>query len=570
MHMELMRTSLAKKHLQIIFISSEKSFSRFKFCVDAPTILTCMNLIDVLRDWEKEKKWKLIKKSGLISTFSFCFKEKGFVCWRLSVFDLLFHWFCFSSFSEKFGKMKAIKSAIGEHVHKSFSFMTAKNEFHSVVVYWKDGKAVSKNELPPKVANAVRFACISDTHCKTSQFVLEEEVSSFFFFSSFFFSLFCTQALDAWLRRHSACRRFYCQRKKTRKCFFFSSFLRCREQEQMRKPKSLVIFVVTWSARCSWLPEIVRRKHFACLFVFVCFSWKSEDDLTFDSSYYKDRGCVRFHQGKFQDGDPRKLLPPNVTYLQDSQSSFKVCSSWNCCHLTFSSGHLNLRISLATWILWLGVQFDAAFWRARQQMESDSKQHRSADHSRTSSRKSWRKLRGRIWCWMRTFDQENSWIQSIDSCESDCLVGLFVVVSEELQVCGHIHERWMRVISGFFFFFFPHVSSKLRMLLCWENNLDQCFICQLQLQADKSSNCVWHDQKLKFFSFKSEKSWYSSTEWWRTDPWWIFAKKKTYVTSPTRRKKPQHVTHFLNKVFLMSNCLMGVGKIPTTIEAMLS
>lgn len=51
--------------------------------------------------------------------------------------------------------------------------MTAKNATHSVTVYWRDGRAATKEELPPKQANALRFACISDTHGKVAQFATE-------------------------------------------------------------------------------------------------------------------------------------------------------------------------------------------------------------------------------------------------------------------------------------------------------------------------------------------------------------------------------------------------------------
>lgn len=52
------------------------------------------------------------------------------------------------------------------------------------------------------------------------------------------------------------------------------------------------------------------------------------DDITFDTKYYADRGCARFHQSRMQpaqDGDPRKLLPANVTYLEDTGADFQVC-----------------------------------------------------------------------------------------------------------------------------------------------------------------------------------------------------------------------------------------------------
>ncbi len=57
-----------------------------------------------------------------------------------------------------------------------FKFMTAKNAKFSATVYWKDGAAVPEKQVPAKKENAIRFACISDTHCKTKQFLENDEL----------------------------------------------------------------------------------------------------------------------------------------------------------------------------------------------------------------------------------------------------------------------------------------------------------------------------------------------------------------------------------------------------------
>ena len=158
-----------------------------------------------------------------------------------------------------------LEPSTGADVLNTPDFATTENDLHKVVVYWRNGEA--ETNLPPKSPEAIRFACISDTHNKTEQFQ-----------SAALRNLNISDDIDVLLHAGD----------------FTGTGTHAQTQ-----------------AFCNWLKEYGKRA------IVIA----GNHDVTFDAEYYNARGAERFHGGKKEIGDPRDFFPSNVTYLEDSSTS---------------------------------------------------------------------------------------------------------------------------------------------------------------------------------------------------------------------------------------------------------
>lgn len=156
--------------------------------------------------------------------------------------------------------------SIGKYVHRSDAYPESENKRFRLVAYWKNGQV--EQELPPKAEGAVRFACISDTHNKTTQFLDKE-----------FRSLNLTPEMDVDYLLHAG------------------DFTGTGTNAQTKA-------FFTWIEEYGKTSVVIAGNH----------------DTTFDAKYYKERGQKRFHAHQEQDGDPRRFIPANCRYLEDSET----------------------------------------------------------------------------------------------------------------------------------------------------------------------------------------------------------------------------------------------------------
>ncbi len=192
--------------------------------------------------------------------------------------------------------------SFGEDIFKHPELWIAENSAVRVVVYWKNGRALERDELPPKAAGATRVVCISDTHTKTAQFATEKHLQ-----------LPSRDEYDVLVHGGD----------------FTSTGTHAQTKD-----------FAQFLDRAAKRSVIIAGNH----------------DTTFHAEYYAKTGAKRFHGAQPQTGNPREFLPKSCTYLEDSATAIGRALVWGSpwqpefCDWAFNLGRKSKEIE-AKWKL---------------------------------------------------------------------------------------------------------------------------------------------------------------------------------------------------------------------------